>query len=138
MPTKDDFSCGGVVWDPAQKQVLLVNVENFSKARVWTFPKGHPEAGETDEAAALREVREETGWNCAIIKKLSDISYFYVRTGVRFHKTVRWFFMKPIEKVGTFAEKEILDAQWFSFDDASARISYDSDKKLLKELPSFV
>ena len=134
LQTKKDFSCGGVVLDARQGRVLLVKVENFSKAHVWTFPKGHPEANESDTEAALREVQEETGWECRVVKPMIDVAYFYVRDGVRFHKTVRWFLMEPVKKTGTFCEPEVLDCQWFSVEDAKARVSYDSDKKLLKHL----
>jgi 8-oxo-dGTP diphosphatase len=37
---------------------------------VWTFPKGRPDAGETPEQAALREVKEETGYSAKVIGKL--------------------------------------------------------------------
>ncbi len=33
--------------------------------------------GETDEAAALREVREETGWDVSASLQLLDLSYSY-------------------------------------------------------------
>ena len=36
---------------------------------VWTFPKGRPDAGETPERAALREVKEETGYSTKVIRK---------------------------------------------------------------------
>ena len=45
--------------------------------RVWSLPKGHVEARETHEQAALREVREETGCWAEILIKLSDISYWF-------------------------------------------------------------
>ena len=136
--TKNDFSCGGVVWDEIRKEVLLIYTENLTKTRVWTFPKGHPELGESDQQAALREVREETGWQCDVVKALYDATYWYVRNQVRFHKTVRWFLMKPVKKTGEFNTQEVLECQWCSFSKAQELISYESDKSLLKELNRLV
>ena len=51
---------GGVVFD-ARGRVLLREPRNHFDGYVWTFPKGRPEPGETPEAAAIREVLEETG-----------------------------------------------------------------------------
>jgi 8-oxo-dGTP pyrophosphatase MutT (NUDIX family) len=44
-------------------EVLLVHRPKYDD---WTFPKGKAEDGETDEACALREVEEETGFTCAL------------------------------------------------------------------------
>lgn len=41
------------------KQEFLLVFESFSKC--WSLPKGHMEAGETEEMTALRELEEETG-----------------------------------------------------------------------------
>ncbi len=95
METRKDFSCGGLVAG-TDGRLLIVEVENLSGARVWTFPKGHPEKGESDETAALREVHEETGWECRIVRPILDVDYFFMNDGVRFHKVVRWFLMEPI------------------------------------------
>lgn len=138
ITTKKDFSAGGLVWDKKEKKLLLVFVKNLSGKKVWTFPKGHPEQGETDEMAAMREVREETGWSCEVQKFLMDLRYFYTNNGVRYHKTVRWFFMEPKEQVGSFQEGEILDCTWADLEKAKTLISYDSDKALLSKLESFL
>ena len=130
---KNDFSCGGVVWSPSEKKILLIRVENLSGTQAWTFPKGHPEAGETDEQSALREVREETGWVCTISKKITDVFYRYTHDGVQFNKTVRWFLMTPLENLGSFDGEEVLEIRWVSFDEAAALVSYGSDKELLKQ-----
>lgn len=130
---KNDFSAGGLVWNSTTHQLLLIRVENLSGGLVWTFPKGHPEQGETDEQAAIREVREETGWVCSVEKKLTDVSYRYTHEKVLFHKTVRWFLMAPIEDVGTFDKEEVLEIKWCSVDQAQALVSYESDKQLLKQ-----
>ena len=41
----------------------------------WTFPKGKVEPGETDEEAATREVREETGLDCALGEEFATVRY---------------------------------------------------------------
>lgn len=131
---KPDFSCGGVVWDDDRKKLLIVKVENLSKSVVWTFPKGHPEKGETDEQAAIREVQEETGWQCTVTGKLMDVEYYYTHNDVTFHKTVRWFRMEPVRQTGKPMEGEILECAWATADEAKKKITYDSDRKLLAHL----
>lgn len=133
-----DFSCGGVVWDPAEARLLLVRVENLAKQKVWTFPKGHPEKEELDEAAALREVREETGWRCEIEKPLMDVQYSFAREGIKVNKTVRWFLMTPVEKVGEPQPEEVLEATWCDLDSAKKRLTYETDLKLLKRVSQLV
>ena len=129
---KTDFSTGGVVWDAEEKKVLLIRVEGLS-GPVWTFPKGHPEAGESDEQAAVREVREETGWVCEVVKQLTDVSYKYSHEKILYHKTVRWFLMSPRENLGKFDVEEVVEIKWVNAEEAAALVSYGSDKELLKQ-----
>lgn len=138
IKTKRDYSCGGLVWDANNEQLLLVQVENLKRQKVWTFPKGHPEGRETDEEAAIREVREETGWECEIDKPLLDVHYSYLHKNIKYNKTVRWFFMRPIKETGSFDSKEILARKWSDLDEAKRLISYESDVKLIKRLEIFV
>ena len=49
---------GVVIFNPPSKSVLLVQ----SRGNLWGFPKGSIEENETIEAAAIREVKEETGY----------------------------------------------------------------------------
>lgn len=51
---------GGVVFD-AEGRVLLREPMSHYDDYVWTFAKGRPDTGESAEAAACREVEEETG-----------------------------------------------------------------------------
>jgi 8-oxo-dGTP pyrophosphatase MutT (NUDIX family) len=85
--TRPRYQCaGGVVIDAAGR-VLLREVAGHHKGYVWTFPKGRVDEGETVEACAVREVREETGVDAEILVELpgvrggleSDTTYFVMR-----------------------------------------------------------
>ena len=87
-----EHSAGGVILENGR--VLLIRMRNLEGAEVWTFPKGHLEAGETPEAAALREVAEETGFDCEITGELYKAEYSFFRNGLPVDKDVRWYLMK--------------------------------------------
>ena len=81
----------------------------------WDFPKGHVEAGETDEAAAMREVTEETGIDNLNI--ISDLGYTYHIYPYKNHfvlKETHWYEMHTTsDKIPTpQTEESILHAEW--------------------------
>ncbi len=59
----------------------------------WSFPKGKLEEGETFEEAALREVLEETGMECRLVRFVGHTEYVD-RKGRP--KTVAYWVMDPI------------------------------------------
>src|ERR1700690_2615965 len=66
---------------------------------VFALPKGLVDAGEKPQAAAVREVREETGIAAEPVTKLSDNKYVYVRTwgdGERVFKIVSFYLMRYV------------------------------------------
>ena len=65
-------SFGGVVIDD-EGRVLLREPSNHWDGYVWTFAKGRRDAGESEEAAALREVREETGVEARIMAPIAGV-----------------------------------------------------------------
>lgn len=137
--TMTDFSCGGVVWDAARRRLLLVKVVNLANETVWTFPKGHPEKGESDEQAAVREVLEETGWRARVVRPIKDAHYSFVREDVRYEKTVRWFLMVPDAKDGEFDPEEVVEPAWVDVAAVQGLLGYDSDRDLLAAaLPYFL
>lgn len=112
----------------------MCRVKNLQGRLIWTFPKGHIEKGETPPAAALREVLEETGWLCRIIKPLFLARYFFRWRGSLIKKSVRWFLMTPVRKAGIPDAMEILETRWMSVSQAQRLTRYPSDKKLLRLL----
>ena len=124
-----EFSAGGLVVDE-RGQVLLIRARDLRNRPVWTLPKGTLIAGETSADAALREVREETGWRCELVRELEAVTYWFQRDGARIRKTVRWFLMRPVVKEGEH-DHEVDEVAWAERDDALNRLRYDSDRRLL-------
>ncbi len=74
-------AAGGVVFDD-EDRILLCRPRNEFDGYAWTFPKGGIAHGESAEVAAIREVREETGYNAAIMTSLPGLhcgGYSYTR-----------------------------------------------------------
>ena len=124
-----EFSAGGLVFDE-DGRVLLIRARDLRNRPVWTLPKGTLTTGETSADAALREVREETGWRCELVRELEAVTYWFQRDGERVRKTVRWYLMRPLEKVGEH-DHEVDEVAWVSREEALARLRYDSDRRLL-------
>lgn len=124
-----EVSAGGVVMGHAG--VLLIKVKNLQGQVVWTFPKGHLEKGETSEVAALREVEEETGWRCKILGPLLDVEYPFSRKGRMVMKTVHWYRMEALDRVGDWDPDEVLDCRWCLLEEAKNLVTYPSDIKII-------
>ena len=127
-----EFSCGGVVLDG--RKVLLVQVKNMKGKKIWTFPKGHIETGETPRQAALREVLEETGYKAAIIRPMIRVKYAFTFQGNHIKKMVQWYLMKKLGRIGKHDVSEILAIRWVSLPKAHELVQYPSDIRLVDML----
>lgn len=102
-----------------------------SHAGIWTLPKGTPEAGETIEQVALREVQEETGLAVRLIAYIGSISYSFVRDQVRYQKQVRHFLLEAIGGDTALHDKEYDMVEWFPLSEACRRLSYQNEVNIL-------
>ncbi|HAH32865.1 MAG TPA: NUDIX hydrolase [Elusimicrobia bacterium] len=133
---KREHSAGGVIFEDGQ--VLLILMANLNGDKVWTFPKGHLEDGETAEAAAIREVAEETGFDCRITGELYKAEYSFVRNGIPVNKDVRWYLMKRLGGDGIpKTPDEVFDMKWCALAEAEAYLTYPSDLRLLELVEDF-
>ena len=107
-------AAGGVIYRQNRRGEIEVLLIHRPHQKDWTFPKGKREAGETDEACALREVEEETGLRCALERELPTVSY---QTRKGRPKIVRYWMMVPIGGVAE-PRNEVDAVQWVSVDQA--------------------
>jgi 8-oxo-dGTP diphosphatase len=66
MPTTSHVSCVGVVVLDGRGRLLVIRRGHAPSAGTWSIPGGRVEPGETLEAAAVREAREETGLDVVV------------------------------------------------------------------------
>src|SRR5271154_6592207 len=129
MRIKYEVSAGGLVLrrNGAVLEALLIG---RGMPRVWSLPKGHVEARETHEQAALREVREETGCWAEIILKLSDISYWFYMDGFKHRKSVHFYLMRYLSGDTAGHDHEVDEAAWFEMKAAKKSLKYVNEKRL--------
>jgi 8-oxo-dGTP diphosphatase len=93
----------------------------------WTFPKGKLDKGEEFEHAALREVVEETGLTCRIVRFVGLTEYTH-RKGRP--KIVAYFLMEV--ESGTFTPNDEVDElRWVPLDDVRALLTWERDQELV-------
>ena len=139
-PGDEEVAAGGLILNidsslDAREPSVKVLVIHRPKYDDWSFPKGKLNQGEPIDRAAIREVLEETGLQCRIIRPLAVRRYNYRRrkTDVRL-KAVHYFLMEPITKTLGVDGFEVDQAEWLSPGDAAGRLTYRIDRETLDAL----
>jgi 8-oxo-dGTP pyrophosphatase MutT (NUDIX family) len=106
---------------------------------VFALPKGLVDAGEKPPAAAVREVREETGVVAETVAKLADNKYVYVRKwgdGARVFKIVSFYLMRyvtgEIDDLAPEMRIEVVRAMWVPLEDAARQLAYSNERGVLR------
>jgi len=128
------IAAGGIIVDQrsGNRRVLLVHRPRYDD---WSFPKGKLDIGETIAQAALREVQEETGLLCRIVKQQAVDRYLYqTRKGRVQKKVVHYFLMEPITYQIRVPGQEVDKAEWLEISEAADRLTHHKDKKLVQSI----
>jgi len=129
--TRSEHSSGGAVISirDGQRHVALIATRGRTR---WGLPKGAVFEGETSEAAALREVREETGIEARIVRPLDTIEYFFRAGDTLIQKRVDFYLMEYVAGELEPQLSEVDDVEWVELSAALRRASFDSERKLLE------
>ena len=132
QPTATQVSAGGVTFrhNSHMPEVALIRVRDR-----WQLPKGMVNAGEANEAAAQREVREETGINAELLEHIDTIEYWFYTTKrgsrIRLHKFVHFYLMRYLSGVTDDHDHEVDEARWVAIDEAETMLTFDSERAIL-------
>ena len=124
---KQEKSCGCVVLNE-KNQVLLIH----HNAGHWDFPKGHVEEGETEVQTAIREVKEETNIDVEVNEKYRYTVEYSPKEDVI--KEVVYFLAKNISNNELPQLEEVSEVNWFKYEDAIKKITYDNAREILIKL----
>jgi 8-oxo-dGTP pyrophosphatase MutT (NUDIX family) len=97
----------------------------------WVFPKGTPDAGESIEETALREVREESGLDVEIVRPIGVLDYWFAVPGERVHKFVHFFLMHARGGDVSRHDHEYDQVRWVPVSEARRLLTYDTYREML-------
>ena len=122
--TPEVEAAGGVVLD-GDGLVVLVHRPKYDD---WTLPKGKLHSAESFEEAALREVEEETGLRCRLVRELPSSEYPDPKGR---SKVVRYWLMEVEAETGFVPNDEVDELRRLPLDEAQALLTYDRDRDVL-------
>jgi len=125
-------AAGGVIMRPSPEgEGITLALVHRPRYDDWSLPKGKAERGETDEQTALREVEEETGLRCRLVRLLGDAHYTDNRGRP---KVVRYWLMEPEDPAALEAvpNDEVDELRWCTPAVADDLLSYDHDREIVQ------
>jgi 8-oxo-dGTP pyrophosphatase MutT (NUDIX family) len=117
-------AAGGVVVD-GDGWVVLVHRPKYDD---WSLPKGKLAAGESFEEAAVREVEEETGLRCRLVRELPSVEYSDAKGRP---KTVRYWLMEVEADTGFVPGHEVDEVRRLPRGEALSFLTYAHDHHVL-------
>ena len=129
-------SCGGVVI--FRNKVLLLYKNPHNKHAGWVLPKGTLEPGETYKAAALREVKEESGVTAKVRKYIGKTQYSFISNGVaekhKISKTVHWYLMATNSfECKPQAEEHFADVGFYKQHEAYHLLKFQDERQIMRQ-----
>ncbi len=127
-------SCGSVLYRTQNEFRVLVIKQ--ARNNNWSFPKGHVEAGETEQETAIREVFEEVGIKVSLIDGFRETINYNPRAGV--NKDVVYFVADSKLQAVKLQKEEVSDYKWLRPAQAFKTLTFKNDKDILKKALDFL
>ncbi len=137
MPQRTAISAGAIILRDIEGELKIALAHHKNSANEWVLPKGHVDAGESLEQAALREIHEETGLvEIQLIKHLGTIMRQSVKSdGDVVDKTIHYYLAYALgnDLLQAPLDPRFTAVGWFSPEQVIELIPYEQDRAFLKE-----
>ena len=126
LPSTEVVQAAGGLVVRRRDGILEIALVHRPEHHDWSFPKGKLEVGEGFEDGALREVREETGLVCRIVRFIGHTEYVDRKGRPKF---VAYWVMAVVD--GAFRPNgEVDELRWVTLTEAGFVLSYPRDREL--------
>ena len=120
-------AAGGLLWRESEigKELLVIHRKRYDD---WTLPKGKLERGETLKETAIREVKEETGYEVKITGFAGAIAY-EVKGKT---KVVSFWHMASLGEPAKEVDTEVAEVVWLPVQRAVVQLQYPLERVLVE------
>jgi 8-oxo-dGTP diphosphatase len=106
------------------EMILLIKRRTVPFKGYWALPGGRAEPDEQVEQTIVREVKEETGLDVMVVRKVGEYHEQGVQAGVEYDYYPACFLVKVVGGKIKKQQSEIEDIQLFSFDDIPKPLAF--------------
>ena len=131
-----EISSGAVVFTReggGLRYVIVRSLEGY-----YGFPKGHIEEKETEEEAAYREIREETGLSVRFVPGFRTVDEHSIPEKPGVTKRIVYFLGEYEGQEIHFQKEELLEAPLLSYEEAMEHFQFESSRRILREANDFL
>ncbi len=107
------------------KKILMVRRGTVVFKGYWALPGGRVDPVETVEQTVVREVREETGLDIEIVRKIGEYCEKGVQDGIEYDYQPACFLVKPVGGNIRRQEKEIEEIKLFRLDEIPGELAFE-------------
>ena len=119
-----------------QDKILLVKRNTVPFKGYWALPGGRIDSDETIEQTVVREVKEETGLDVEVVRKIGEYIEKGVKDEVEYEYYPTSFLVKIVGGEIRKQESEIQEIQIFSLKELPKPLAFEHDKMIKDYLRS--
>jgi 8-oxo-dGTP pyrophosphatase MutT (NUDIX family) len=116
---------GGIVFRHINGETYYLIVRAKPDPNHWVIPKGHIEPGESPEAAAVREIREEAGVNSRIIDNLGAWQFNCRNKQIK-------IILYLLEYLGQTCPQEEREFHWGLYEETLSLLTFSNTREMLR------
>jgi 8-oxo-dGTP diphosphatase len=108
----------------AQDRILLIKRDTVPFKGYWALPGGRAEPGETVEQTIVREVKEETGLDVVVVRKIGEYHEQGTQEGVEYDYYPACFLVKVVEGEIRRQPSEIQEIKLFKISEVPENLAF--------------